>query len=58
MSKSKAATHILGNVIVQLDVLHLVPVKILGKEEGQHNSEDEGDEEAEAAASQGRANLL
>ena len=51
MSKSKAATHILGNVIVDLDVLHLIPVKILGEEEGQHNSEDEGDEEAEAATS-------
>ena len=51
MSKSKAATHILGNVIVQLDVLHLIPVKILREEEGQDNSEDEGDEEAEAAAS-------
>ena len=46
-----AETYILGDIIVQLNVPHLIPVKVLREQQGQNNSKDQGNKQTEAAAS-------
>lgn len=50
--------HILGDIIEDRNALHVIPVKVLGEREGQYHCEYEGDEQTEAASSEGRPYLL
>ncbi len=50
--------YIFGDIIVDLDVLHVIPIKVLGEEEGQNHSQDQRDAQTEAATGEGRSNLL
>ena len=50
--------YVLGDVIVDGDGAHIVPVVVLGEDVGENDDCEERHEQTEAAASQGGANLL
>lgn len=58
LCSGRRQTYILRDVVEDRDAPHVLPVIVLGEDEGQDDDHNQGHEEAEAPASQGGPNLL